>query len=395
MAAQPAPHILFLNWRDTQNPEGGGSEVYTERIAGELVARGYRATLLCAAHAGAPTRQATASGVTVLRRGGRHSVYLRAALTYLAGRLGFGPLAAGDLGRPDLIVDVCNGVPFLSPLYARCPTLVVVHHVHREQWPVVLPGWRGRLGWWLESRLAVRVYRRCRYVTVSAATRDELAGLGVATERISIVHNGVPEVSPEPVAKAPYPCLVVLGRLVPHKRVEYALHTLAALAAELPELRLVVAGRGWWEAELRRRATALGVAERTTFTGYVSEPDKHRLLASAWLALVPSLKEGWGLTIVEAAARGTPAIAFRDAGGVRDAVRDGHTGLLAEDLDEFVAYARRLLTDDVLRHGMGAAARAYAAGFTWEAAGERFAELVVGPLVADASTGSPAHDRVP
>ena len=376
MPAEPVSHVLFLNWRDTGNPEGGGSEVYTEQTAAELVAHGHRVTLLSAAHQGAPAEQELPSGVHILRRGGRHTVYLRAALTYLTGGLGLGPLAAGRRGRPDLIVDVCNGVPFLSPLYARCPTVVVVHHVHREQWPVVLGGWRGRFGWWLESRVAPRVYRRCRYVTVSEATRDELVRLGVADERISIIHNGQAEVSGEPVARAAYPCMVVLGRLVPHKRVEYALHALAALAAELPDLRLVVAGQGWWESRLREHAETLGVAGRTDFAGYVSERRKHELLAAGWVALIPSLKEGWGLTIVEAGARGTPAVAFRAAGGVRDAIRDGDTGLLAEDLDDFVAKTRRLLTDDRARRRMGAAARAYASGFTWAAAGKQLAGLV-------------------
>ncbi|MEU7907151.1 glycosyltransferase family 4 protein [Actinoplanes sp. NPDC049118] len=385
MPAEPARHILFLNWRDTANPEGGGSEVYTERIAAELVAGGHRVTLLCAAHGGAPAEQTLVTGVRVLRRGGRHTVYLRAALAYLAGGVRLGPLAAGARGRPDVIVDVCNGVPFLSPIYARCPTVVVVHHVHREQWPVVLGGWRGRLGWWLESRLAPRVYRRCRYVTVSASTRDELATLGVPGSRVTIIHNGLAGAGAGHLARAAHPCLVVLGRLVPHKRVEYALHALAALAAELPGLRLVVAGRGWWEPRLREHAERLGVADRTDFAGHVSERGKHELLAAGWVALVPSLKEGWGLTIVEAGAHGTPAIAFRAAGGVCDAVRDGRTGLLAEDLDDFVAKTRWLLTDDLTRARMGEAARAYAAGFTWAAAGRQLAALVAEVLGA----GSP------
>ena len=361
MAADRSRHVLFLNWRDTRNPDGGGSEVFVERIAAELVGRGYRVTLFCAAHPGAPADEILPSGVRVLRRGSWRTVYLWAVWVYLTGGLG-----------PDLIVDVCNGVPFLSPLYAACPTVVVVHHVHREQWPVVLPGWRGRLGWWLESRVAPRVYRRCRYVTVSESTRGELIRLGVDPARITIVRNGLTPACEEPVARTPYPCLVVLGRLVPHKRVEHALRALVAL----PEARLVIAGRGWWEPELRRLAADLGVAGRTEFVGYVSEHRKHRLLAEAWLALVPSLKEGWGLTILEAGACGTPTIAFREAGGVRDAIVDGHTGLLAEDVDDFVALTRWLLSDDKTRRQLGDAARDYARSFTWAESGRRFARVL-------------------
>jgi len=369
-------HVVFLNWRDTRNPEGGGSEVYVERVAAELVGRGHRVTLLCAAHDEAPTYEIAETGVRFIRGGGRHTVYLRAALTYLAGLFGVGRLAADGFGRPDVVVDVCNGLPFLSPLYARRPVIALLHHVHREQWPVVLGRWGARLGWWIESRLAVRVYRRCRYVTVSQATRAELATMGVAPERVDVIHNGTPECTLPPVPRTAHPSLVVLGRLVPHKRVEIALRTVAALAAERPDLELVVAGQGWWDQQLRDLATELGVRDRVTFVGFVSEAEKHTLLCSAWLALTPSLKEGWGLTIVEAAIRGTPTIAFREAGGVGEALSDGVTGLLADSEEDFVAHVRALLTDTDRRQGMAEAAREHAASFTWPAAGEKFAALI-------------------
>jgi glycosyltransferase involved in cell wall biosynthesis len=373
----PTPrHVLFLNWRDTTNPDGGGSEVYVERVAAELVARGHRATVFCAAHGNAPTEETGPTGVRIIRRGGRHTVYFRAALLYVAGALGLGRLAARRAGRPDVVVDVCNGLPFLSPLYSRKPVLALVHHVHREQWPIVLPRRRARLGWWIESRLAPRVYRRCRYVTVSEPTRSELAALGVAPERTTVIHNGTPETPPAAAARAEKPTLLVLSRLVPHKRIEVALRTVAALAEELPDLTLVVAGHGWWEPNLRALTADLGLEGQVHFTGFVTEAEKRELLASAWVALMPSLKEGWGLTIVEAGAQRTPTVAFRGAGGVAEAILDGETGLLADDQDDFVAMVRTLLTDDVARKAMGESARDYAGLFTWESAGKRFAELV-------------------
>ncbi|MBQ1024542.1 glycosyltransferase family 4 protein [Micromonospora sp. C95] len=374
--AADARHVLFLNWRDTRNPEGGGSEVYVERIAGELVRRGHLATLLCATHANGPNEEITTDGVRILRRGGRHTVYLRAALTYLAGALGIGPLSRRRLGRPDLIVDVCNGLPFLSRLYARRPVIALVHHVHREQWPVVLGRWMARFGWWVEAWLAPRVYRRCQYVTVSAATRSELVGLGIEPDRVAIVHNGTPDMATGQVRRSARPSLVVLGRLVPHKQVEVALRALADLADELPDLTLTVAGQGWWEPQLRTFASDLGVVDRVRFTGFVSDREKAELLASCWVALTPSLKEGWGLTIVEAAAVGTPTVAFRGAGGVEEALVDGETGLLADDVEDFVARVRLLLTDEAYRSAMGAQARTHAARFTWAISGEKFAALV-------------------
>jgi glycosyltransferase involved in cell wall biosynthesis len=377
--------VLFLNWRDTRNPEGGGSEVYVERVAAELVAAGHRATVLCAAHDAGPADEVTSSGVRILRRGGRRSVYLRAAVAYLAGMVGVGPLAGRRGGRPDVVVDVCNGLPFLTPVYVRRRKIALVHHVHREQWPVVLPGLQGRIGWWIESTLAPQLYRRCRYVTVSEATRRELAELGVDPTRITVIHNGTPEVTAGPEPRDRTPSVIVLGRLVPHKQVEIALHTVAALSEQLPDLRLVVAGQGWWESHLRDLAAELGIADRVRFTGFVSEAEKHELLSAAWLHLMPSLKEGWGLTIVEAGGRATPTVALRGAGGVAEALVDGQTGLLATDQDDFTEKVRALLLNEGRRRAMGEAAREHAASFTWATSGARFAAAVTGKSTVPAA----------
>jgi glycosyltransferase involved in cell wall biosynthesis len=369
-------HVLVLNWRDTGHPEGGGSEVYLEHIAAELASYGYRVTILCARYPGAARLERTAAGVTFVRRGGRLSVYGWAATLYLAGAIGLGVLARRRLGRPELVIDVGNGLPFLSALYALVPVIALVHHVHCEQWPVVMGRFAARVGWWAESRLAPWVYRRCRYVTVSEATRAELATLGVGIERITVIHNGTPEVTQAPVPRDPEPNLVVLGRLVPHKRVEIALRTVAALADQLPGLTLTVVGHGWWEPQLRQLTGELGIADRVRFAGFVTEAEKHEILGRAWLALTPSLKEGWGLSIVEAGSRGTPTVAFASAGGVVEALVDGETGLVATDEAHFTALVAELLHDHERREAMGVAAGKHALSFTWELSGARFAALL-------------------
>ncbi|MFC7534497.1 glycosyltransferase family 4 protein [Actinoplanes sp. GCM10030250] len=386
-------HILFLNWRDTHHPEGGGSELFLERIAAELIGKGYQVTLLCQAYGNALAEETNPDGMRIIRRGGRHTVYLFAALVYLVGVLGIGQLSRRHRGRPDLIIDVGNGMPFLSRLYARRPVIALVHHVHREQWPVVFGPRVARIGWWIESRLAIRVYRRCQYITVSESTREELVGLGVDRHRISVVHNGTPEVTAELVPPTPNPSLMVLGRLVPHKRVEIALRVTALLSTELPDIELVVAGQGWWDEPLTTLAADLGIEDRVRFTGFVSEEHKHDLLCGSWLLLMPSLKEGWGLTIVEAGARGTPSVAFRSAGGVADAMADGETGVLVEDEYEFFRAVRSLVMDRRRRTAMGSAAAAHARRFTWEKAGEAFSQVVAGQLAGDQP--KPAGQRVP
>jgi glycosyltransferase involved in cell wall biosynthesis len=352
------PHVLLLNWRDTTHPEGGGSERYLERMAEGLVRRGYRVTIQCAAHPGAPADE-WRNRVRFRRRGNRFTVYPRA-------------LAAIRALRPDVLVDVQNGIPFFAPLVARCPVLVLVHHVHREQWRPAVGATLGRIGWWIESRLAPRLYRNCRYLAVSGVTRDELTGLGVAAERITVIRPGL---EPPPRTRAEPdedPTLVVLGRLVPHKRIEHAIDVVARLAERWPKLRLEVIGQGWWQENLVRHLRLHGVTDRVTLHGWVDEQDKHEILARAAVHLCPSLKEGWGIAIMEAAAHGVPTVAYCAAGGVTESIVDDETGVLVDEFDELVRRVDLLLGDPVRRAAMGEAGRRRAANFGWERAVDAF-----------------------
>ena len=275
----------------------------------------------CSAPPTVPRRreEVTPGGVRVVRRGGRHTVYLRAALI-VPGRsaAASGPLAGRRLGRPDVIVDVGNGMPFLSPLYARRPVIALVHHVHREQWPVVLPGRRARLGWWIESRLAPRVYRTCRYVTVSAATRGDLAG---ARRRPGPSRGSSTTARPRRrrrrSARAATPIWWCWAGWCRTSGSRSRSHAGGQPRRGVARSRAGRGGSGLVGAASARSSPPISAStDRVRFTGFVGEEEKHALLGSAWVALMPSLKEGWGLTIVEAGARGTPTVAFRTAGGV-------------------------------------------------------------------------------
>jgi len=354
--------VLLVNWRDTRHPEGGGSERYVERMAEGLARRGYDVIVQCAAHRNAPADEVVA-GVRFRRRGGRLTVYLWA-------------LVAIATIRADVVVDVQNGVPFFSRLVARCPVLVLVHHVHREQWHAVLGPVLGRLGWLVESRLAPRLYRKCQYLTVSEMTRAELDQLGVAAERTTVVRNGL---DPAPRTRAERdqdPTIVLVGRLVPHKQVEHAIDAVARLTARWPKLRLEVVGDGWWLDNLRRHAELREVQDRVTLHGWVGEQDKHEIIARSWLHVCPSVKEGWGVAIMEAAAHGVPSIAYRAAGGVAESIVDGETGLLAEDFDDFVRKVDRLLRSTSQRTAMGEAGQARAATFEWDRSVDAFEDVV-------------------
>lgn len=362
-------HIVFFNWRDSTNPEGGGSERYVEHVARGLVSRGARVTIFCAAHESSP-RDEVVGGVRFVRRGTKTGVYARGLLH----------LARRALGRVDAVVDVQNGLPFFTRLATRRPVVVLVHHVHREQWPVVYPGPVGKLGWWLESRAAPRVYRRCQYVTVSQATRAELGELGVDGRRVAVVHNGADAPLAVDVPRALTPTVCVVGRLVPHKQVEQAIEVVRELRPELPDLSLRVVGSGWWDDTLRKHAAAAGVADLVVFEGQVSEQRKHEVYHESWLQALPSLKEGWGLVVTEAGAHGTPTIAYASAGGTRESILHGRSGLLVDDRDGLVRAVRAVLTDDALRRRLSAGARELAGRYTWAQTEAGFAHVLTETL---------------
>lgn len=366
IGAGDGARIAFLNWRDCRNPEAGGSEIYVETVARALAAGGNDVTIHAASFPGSPDEE-WVHGVRIVRGGSKLGVYPRALQR----------LRSGSLGSPHVVVDVQNGIPFASPWARVAPTVVLVHHVHREQWPVVFGPVRSRVGWWVESRVAPWIYRYSRYVAVSESTRAELADLGIDPGRIRVIHNGIQPREHPAMPSDAAPRILVLGRLVPHKQVEHALRAVARLRPEIPDLRLSVVGDGWWDTELAREAARLCIADAVEFHGFVDDATKQHELGRAWVLALPSLKEGWGLAITEAAAHGVPSVAYRAAGGVTESVSDGVSGILVEGGEEqFTSAIRRVIVDQSLRARLSVGATALAGRFTWESTASAFASTL-------------------
>ena len=357
---------LLLCWRDSEHPQGGGSERYLEHIAKYLADHGHEVVFRTARARGS-RRLDMRDGVQFSRGGGRLTVYPRAWLFILRNRMW-----AALHRRPafDAVIDTQNGVPFGAAVVAGAPTIVLSHHCHREQWPVAGRG-LAQLGWWIESRLSPWLHRRAQWLTVSLPSAAELAELGIDPTHIAVVRNGVDPI-PETadLARRAQPArLVVLSRLVPHKQVEDALEVLAAVRRTHPDVELDVIGDGWWAEQLTATATALGISHAVHFHGYVDERRKHELLSAATLHLMPSRKEGWGLAVMEAAQHRVPTIGYRHAAGLQDSIVDAHTGFLVDSPTEMAHRTTRLLDSSDQLEALGAAAERRAAGFSWELTG--------------------------
>jgi glycosyltransferase involved in cell wall biosynthesis len=384
MSDRAVRSVLLLCWRDTGHPQGGGSEAYLQRIGAQLAASGVNVTMRTARYGGA-ARNETVDGVKISRAGGTNSIYIWAGLAMVLARIGLGPLRKA---HPDVVIDTQNGLPFLARLAYGRRVVVLVHHCHRELWPVA-GRLKGRFGWFVESRLSPWLHRRHQYVTVSLPSVRDLTDLGVDAARIAVVRNGLDEAPPETLElpRADHPRVAVLSRLVPHKQIEDALTAVAELRPRIPGLHLDIVGGGWWRDRLVDHAGALGVSDAVTFHGHVDDTAKHEVLQRCWLHVLPSRKEGWGLAVTEAAQHGVPTIGYRYSGGLTDSIVDGVTGLLVDDHAEMVAGIERLLTDPVLRDQLGGKAQARSAEFSWRQSADAMRDVLESMLAGKRVSG--------
>jgi glycosyltransferase involved in cell wall biosynthesis len=365
--------VLLLCWRDTGHPQGGGSEAYLQRVGAHLAASGIAVTLRTARYPGS-ARHEVADGVRINRAGGAYSIYIWAGLAMVAARVGLGPLRKV---RPDVVIDTQNGLPFLARLAYGRRVAVLVHHCHRELWPVA-GRWKGRFGWFVESRLSPWLHKGNQYVTVSLPSARDLTDLGVDANHIAVVRNGLDEAPARSMELPRFetPRIAVLSRLVPHKQIEHALDAVAELRPRMPGLHLDIVGGGWWHGRLVDHARRIGVSDAVTFHGHVDDVTKHEVLQRCWVHVLPSCKEGWGLAVTEAAQHGVPTIGYRLSGGLTDSIVDGVTGLLVDDHAEMVVELERLLTDPVLRDQLGVKAQTRSGDFSWRQSADAMRQVL-------------------
>lgn len=311
-------------------------------------------------------------GYRVVRRGGRLAVFPAAVAAEVTGRAG---------ARPDAVVEAWNGVPFLTPLWFRGPRLTVLHHVHADMWPLVLPGPLARAGWLLEGTLAPPAYRHTPIVTNSGSSRDEIMRrLGLPAANIEVVPPGIdPGWHPDPaVGRHPHPLVVAVGRLVPHKHFDTLLRVAAEVRRTVPDLEVIVVGEGYERPRLEALVADLDAGAWVSLPGRVDDETLVDAYRRAWVVAATSTAEGFGMTLTEAAACGTPAVAT-DIAGHRDAVVDGSSGLLADSPAVLASHLTAVLTDPALRERLSAGALERAAELTWEAtATAMFDALVAG-----------------
>jgi glycosyltransferase involved in cell wall biosynthesis len=350
--------IHLLAWRDLDDAEAGGSEIHAAEVARHWAAAGLDVTLRTSHAVGHPTTTHR-DGYRVIRRAGRYAVFPRAVGSEVLGRH----------GRRDGLVEIWNGVPFLSPLWARGPRVVFLHHLHKPMWRLVLAD-NPRLasaGETFERHIAPRFYQRTPVVTLSESSRRELVEeLGLPADRVRVVPPGIDARFRPGGSKSAHPLVVAVSRLMAPKRFDVVIRAAVRVRERCPDLELVIVGKGEEREHLARLVHDLGADEWIRFAGYLSDDELVALYQRAWVLTNASIAEGWGMSITEAAACGTPAV-VSDIAGHRDAVETGKSGILAGDERALADGIQSVLLDEGLRRRLSSGALTRAASLTWEA----------------------------
>ncbi len=346
--------VHLLGWRDLDDPEAGGSEIHAHNIASIWTQSGLAVTMRTSSSIGRPP-SATRDGYRVSRRGNRYTVFPRSALAEVTRRL----------GPCDGLVEIWNGMPFLSPIWRRGPRIVWLHHIHGPMWGMSQPGPIAAAGVALEERIAPRIYRRQHVVTLSTSSQAELLDHGFDPALVDVIPPGVDPGFTPGGERCSTPLAVAVGRLVPVKDFPRLVTAFARVRAAVPAAELRIVGEGYERATIAATIERLGAGDYVRLLGRTSDAELLDMYRRAWVVTSASIREGWGMTITEAGACGTTAV-VSDIAGHADAVVDGVSGLLAAGDDALVDGLVGVLSDPAERDRLGRGALRRAAELTWE-----------------------------
>src|SRR4051812_33442217 len=353
--------ILIVNWQDRDNPQAGGAEIHLHEIFGRLAQKGHDVTLLCGGWPNSPAT-ATLDGIKVHRVGTRYS---------------FPALVRGYYNKYfksqpfDVLVEDINKIPVYTPRWGAKRVVALVPHLFGETAFQEFPIPMAAMVWFAERPLGTS-YRGVPFEAISESTADDLAHRGIPRNSVAVIYPGIDSVAytPDASVRAPVPTFAYLGRLKKYKGVHHVVKAFAELGRK--DAVLEIAGAGDYRPELEKMAASLDLSDRVRFLGRIDEAQKLLLLRRAWALLFASPKEGWGITNLEAAACATPVVASNSP-GIRESVRDGETGYLVPHGDTLAMAAamRRLADSPALVAQLGAQARQFSLGFTWDNAADQ------------------------
>ncbi len=344
----------------------GGAEVFTHEVAKRWADDGHEVTLFASEFPGCK-REEPLDGIRIIRSGGRFSVYREARKFYLKHT---------QEERFDLVIDEINTRPFFAQSFVKNGEHVValIHQLAREYWFYETRFPLNVLGYYSENRW-LRKYVNAPIITVSNSTRKDLVALGL--KQVFIVPEGL-NFKPliELRRKSDNPIIVYAGRLKKAKRPAHAISAFKKIKEKLPNTELWMIGTDSNEHKLKDTSI-----QGITFYGQLEDSERRRLIEQSWVLINPSIREGWGLNIIEANALGVPCVAY-SVPGLRESVQDQRTGLLVKngDVQAMAEAILTLLINEELRVSFSKNALEFSRKFSWDITAREFLRIASGTI---------------
>jgi len=358
-------NILILNWRDPKNPKSGGAEIVTMEHAKAWIKAGHKVTWFTSKFKNSKTEE-TIDGIKIVRAGNYFTVYLLAPIFYLFTKNKF-----------SLVIDEIHGIPFFTPFYVRKPKIAFIHEVAGGIWDYMFPFPFNKIGKALEP-LFFASYKNVVFMTVSNSTSDDLVKLGIRRKNIHVILNGI-SLKTVKAQKESNPTFIFVSRVVKMKGIEEVLRAFFYILRELKDAKLWIVGDGdkKYIDDLKETIKLYSISSKVKFFGKVDENKKFELLKKAHLLLHSSVKEGWGLVVIEAASQATPSVVYNVA-GLRDSVKSGKTGIILKENNckEMAKEAVGLFRDKKRYETLQRNSLAWAKSLNWKDATKQSLDLI-------------------
>ena len=326
-------NILVLNWKDWKDPEAGGSELATYYLVQNLISKGHKVTYFCRTvnknnQKNIIPIEDRNNKINIIQKGNRFSVYIWAIIYYLF-----------KLRKKfDFIIDVHNAIPWFTPCYSRKKRILIVYHIVNKIWFREMPFPLSWIGYILETKIMPKVYRRTKIITISPSTKKEIIEMGFKKDNIIISYLGINK-KLKKGTKSKRPQLVYIGRIKKYKNIDKFID----LCKDL-NINGEIIGQGDYKKELKNYVEKNNLSNLIKFSGFVSEEKKIEAYQKAWAFIMPSMKEGWGITCIEANKCGTPVIAF-NVEGIKDAIKNNKNGFLCKNYNEMLKKTQELINN--------------------------------------------------
>lgn len=361
--------ILIFSWRDISNPHAGGSEKYFHELSKEWAIKGNKVTWICGGWKGCRKKEVI-DKVNIIRTGKELSLYALAPIEYLKLK-----------EKPDVIIDLENGIPFFTPFFSRKKKFLHIHHIHKDIWHQESEG-KGikeksiaLIGKFLEMKLMPIVYKKTGIITISNSSKEEIEAENIGKVK-GIVNPGIDFFNYKKFRKSKTPSVLFLNRIKKYKGVHILLDAAAEINKTGKKTDFWIAGAGDDLERMKKYAKKLRL-DNVVFLGRISEEKKKEIMQKAWIFANPSFKEGWGIVNIEANYFGTPVIGSR-VGGIKDSVVENKTGLLFEygNSKELAEKILSLMQNKSLRAQMRKNGTAWAGRFDWASKAQEYLDVL-------------------